>query len=414
MMRTSVAFLAVFALAQARTLQEQGARADCTWSINTDLPATQALYIKPGGPLNTNGFWLPQSGDIVTVPEGGQVLFACPGGTLTGPETTEALLTCSGGSTFTDESGNTFLFNTLACSRNPFHTARRVAGASCGNSADNSLVEIGFELSNGDFYTIIETCFNDVTLDSLYSKKIQVPAIAGHQIDFPDASFVWDSAFYPPTLDLNVQYSIEGQTAAIAQAVGSVDLAAQYIKISPDVNFLTHGRLTAKRDNIYGSQQRAAFWYLNMAPQWENVNAGNWDDVELSTRTFAAGRPNDLAVYTGTHGTTTLADVNGNQVPIYIGYDESGNGVLKVPAFYWRVVYDETTQQGVAFVGLNNPYIDSPGSDFYLCPDVCSQISWINWDPSNQALGFAYCCEVGALAQFVEEIPSLTVTGLLT
>jgi len=50
--------------------------------------------------LNLHGFWLPQSGDIVTVPEGSQVLFACPGGTVNGPGTTEALLTCTGGKTF--------------------------------------------------------------------------------------------------------------------------------------------------------------------------------------------------------------------------------------------------------------------------------------------------------------------------
>jgi hypothetical protein len=75
--------------------------ADCTWSVNNDLPDKQALYIIPGGPKNLLGFWLPQSGDIVTVPEGGEVLFACPGGTVNGVNEETALLTCAGGKSFT-------------------------------------------------------------------------------------------------------------------------------------------------------------------------------------------------------------------------------------------------------------------------------------------------------------------------
>jgi hypothetical protein len=78
-----------------------GLFADCTWSINNDLPTNQALYINPSGPKNLLGFWLPQSGDIVTVPEGGEVLFACPGGTLGSTGEESALLTCAGGKSFT-------------------------------------------------------------------------------------------------------------------------------------------------------------------------------------------------------------------------------------------------------------------------------------------------------------------------
>ncbi|CAB3363862.1 Hypothetical predicted protein [Cloeon dipterum] len=411
MVRKIVALLALLALAQARTFQK-GARADCTWSINNDLPTTQALYIDPNGPLNIHGFWHPQSGDIVTVPEGGQVLFACPGGTLTGPGTAEALLTCSGGSSFADENGNTYTFGSLSCSRDPFHTARKVNGVSCEITGEYSLIEIGFELSTGVFYPIIEICFNDATADSLYSKYTQTPAIGGYQSGYPRPGFV-QGEFYPGIVDVDYQYSRTGQTDAVAQAVGSASLAGQYIQSSGDY-FLSRGHMTAKADFVYGSHHRATFWFLNVAPQWQTVNGGNWNNLEMSTRSFADTHPNDLTVYTGTHGVTTLPDVNGNEVPIYIAYDANGNGLLRVPAFYWRVVYDETTQQGVAFVGLNNPYIDSPGSDFYLCPDVCSQISWINWQPTNQVLGYAYCCEIGALAQYVEEIPSLTVSGLLT
>jgi len=60
----------------------------------------QPLYIKPNAGFDINGFWLPQSGDVVTVPQGGEVLFACPGSTLSGVGSSEAVLTCVGGKQF--------------------------------------------------------------------------------------------------------------------------------------------------------------------------------------------------------------------------------------------------------------------------------------------------------------------------
>jgi DNA/RNA endonuclease G (NUC1) len=101
--------------------------------------------------------------------------------------------------------------------------------------------------------------------------------------------------------------------------------------------------MTAKADFVYGSHMRATFWFLNVAPQWQTFNGGNWNNMEMSTRSFAGGYDNNLDVYTGTHGVTTLADVNGNEVPIYIAYDANNNGILRVPALYWRVVFDPTT-----------------------------------------------------------------------
>lgn len=70
--------------------------------------------------------------------------------------------------------------------------------------------------------------------------------------------------------------------------------------------------------------------------------------------------------------------------------------------------------QGVAFVGMNNPYIDNPGTDFYLCTDVCDQISWENWSPTNQESGYGYCCDVNSIKGLVPEMPDITTSGLLT
>jgi DNA/RNA endonuclease G (NUC1) len=106
---------------------------------------------------------------------------------------------------------------------------------------------------------------------------------------------------------------------------------------------MSRGHMTAKADFVYGAHMRATFWFMNVAPQWQTFNGGNWNNMEMSTRSFAGGYDNNLDVYTGTHGVTTLADVNGNEVPIHIAYDANNNGILRVPALYWRVVFDPTT-----------------------------------------------------------------------
>jgi hypothetical protein len=69
--------------------------------------------------------------------------------------------------------------------------------------------------------------------------------------------------------------------------------------------------------------------------------------------------------------------------------------------------------EGVAFVGSNNPYLDNPPG-FVKCTNVCDQITWLTWDPTNVTAGLSYCCEVNELAATVLEVPDLTVTGLLT
>jgi len=104
-------------------------------------------------------------------------------------------------------------------------------GVPCEIDGPYSLIEVGFELSTGDFYSIIEICFDDATSNSLYSKYTQTNAIDGYQSGYPRPGFV-QGEFYPSGLDVDYQYSRDGQTDAVAQAVGSASLAGQYVQSS--------------------------------------------------------------------------------------------------------------------------------------------------------------------------------------
>jgi len=166
--------------------------------------------------------------------------------------------------------------------------------------------------------------------------------------------------------------------------------------------------MVAKADFVYGAQQSSAFWYLNTAPQWKTFNNGNWNSLENSVRRFAASRRLDIEVYTGVHGQMTMKDNNGIQQPVYL-YAK----VIPVPKFYWKVIYDPLSKQGTAFVGLNDPFIESITDDVYLCTDISEKIEWLKWKPFDIVSGISYACSVADLKKEVPILDSLDVIDIL-
>jgi hypothetical protein len=119
-------------------------------------------------------------------------------------------------------------------------------------------------------------------------------------------------------------------------------------------------------------------------------------------------------VYTGTYGVAKLPNVNEIATDLYLYVDRNNNKGIPVPKFYWKYVYNPKSQAGVVFVGINKPYVSDPQGDYLICTDVCSQISWVNWDQKNITKGYSYCCEVEDFRSTVKTLPHFPVIGLLT
>ena len=66
-------------------------------------------------------------------------------------------------------------------------------------------------------------------------------------------------------------------------------------------------------------------------------------------------------------------DNNGNDVDIYL-YVDGDERHIPAPKFYWKVLKDETKDQAVAFIGLNDPHADDVHPDEAFCTSICSQI----------------------------------------
>ena len=75
-------------------------------------------------------------------------------------------------------------------------------------------------------------------------------------------------------------------------------------------------------------------------------------------------------VFTGTLGQLALKSDEGRMTRIYLS--KGKKPYIPVPEFFWKVVYDPSSDAAVVFVGLNNPHFEGdPRTDASICPDQC-------------------------------------------
>jgi DNA/RNA endonuclease G (NUC1) len=108
------------------------------------------------------------------------------------------------------------------------------------------------------------------------------------------------SIFFSRNLDPDLLYKKKSERKTFSDLLHDAHLGKKYISLVNDY-FLSRGHLTAKSDFIYGAQQMITFYYINVAPQWQIINNGNWDRLETDVQLLAAKKMEDLEVYTGTY-----------------------------------------------------------------------------------------------------------------
>ncbi|KAF9412967.1 hypothetical protein HW555_008664 [Spodoptera exigua] len=245
-------------------------------------------------------------------------------------------------------------------------------------------------------------CGTNKTLKTLYSNLV-----------LADLILQVTSTFYPG-VPVDNMYKVATQKETIAELVGN-DLANKYIT---NRQYLARGHLAAKTDFIYASGQRASFYFINVAPQWQPFNAGNWNSVEQYLRARIGQAGYNTVVYTGTFGVSQLRDENDRPVDVYLYTDANNNPQIPVPLYYYKVVYDAGRRLGTAFVSINNPYYtESEVRALTFCTDHCrnnSAFSWLKWQPDRIDMGYSFCCTVDDFRRTVPHLPAFTVTGLLS
>lgn len=202
-----------------------------------------------------------------------------------------------------------------------------------------------------------------------------------------------------PHVNPATSYKQASQLTRLTTLLGSQAQAEKYLSTT---SFLARGHLAPDGDGIFRSWQFTTYFYINAAPEWQVVNAGNWIRVENAARKKASALQADVLIFTGTFGILTLPDVNGNQVEITL---EAG-GNIEVPKWFWKIIKNPATNAGIALVTLNNPFVTSIGANEYLCDDICATSGWSSSHYSDFSKGFTYCCAVNDLMATVSFIPS--------
>ncbi|KAI5740458.1 hypothetical protein M8J76_004071 [Diaphorina citri] len=381
-----------------RQNDQYGSSRGCSISTNRDLPNPQGLLLSP----YTLQILYPEVGDKLLLDPGEEIRIACPGGYLKtkgGKRHEKNIVKCKTGNEFQleDEVGPLYEFQ---CSDLPTSILKRTGLC----SLNKTQLTAGFQVLN-QFIPMIEICFDELRLRTLYTKHTITPDIQGRQINFPRKFFVEDEFF--KNVSVSRIYSKNRQTQIISEILQSRDLLEKY---AGDDN-IARGHLTPKGDFIYGAEQMATFYYVNAAPQWHKFNAGNWNDIEESVRRLAIKRKLALTVYTGSYGVVYYPDKNNINRGIYLAKDKKNQYIFPVPNLFWKVVHEPRSQAGIALVGHNNLYWVNETD--ILCPDVSSQVPWLSWERTNVKKGFAYACEVDTFRRKIGYLPKFTVTKLL-
>uniref|UniRef100_A0A182NNC4 DNA/RNA non-specific endonuclease domain-containing protein n=1 Tax=Anopheles dirus TaxID=7168 RepID=A0A182NNC4_9DIPT len=358
----------------------------CTINVKYDLNFPEPVFLK------NNDLWIPSHGQLVWAPAESNMI-ACPKGSISTTLLDTALLTCV--------SGSTFLLNGLPTNISSIVCTKVVTGdyqptnEACENAG--TIRNIGFDVSSVGFVKHFSVCYNSQTASTVYTKHvINGDSIYDSIVESYRPSFKVIGV--PTSVLVDTSYTIKSQQTRLTELLGSSTQAAKYVN---SMTYLARGHMTPDADGIFRTWQWDTYFYVNVAPQWQKVNGGNWLIVEKAVRNVADRLQRDILVYTGTSGSLTLPHANGTEVPITL----NANGIT-VPKWTWKIVKSASADAAIAIITNNDPYRTSIQYSDLLCNDICRLYGW--YVPSFDVFskGFTYCCTVSSLRSVVHSIPA--------
>uniref|UniRef100_A0A182YBL0 DNA/RNA non-specific endonuclease/pyrophosphatase/phosphodiesterase domain-containing protein n=1 Tax=Anopheles stephensi TaxID=30069 RepID=A0A182YBL0_ANOST len=378
----------LFSLVEKDIPSEDGS---CTISLHRDLTAVQPVLLQPG----TDQFVWPQLNSTTVALDYGQpVELFCSHGFRKGSpggKSKSATIICEDDGRLGYQSEQ-YNMSDFSCQRPVFHVAERTASRCYDNG---TIVRVGFSVEADRFARLYEVCFDETHLRTHYVKHRLTPHNAHHQRSVKRPSFL-QGAFYGE-LKMAALYTYAAQHATLTRILGSPARVDALLDNKRGL-FFARGHLAAKSDFVFGSHQRASFWFMNVAPQWQRFNGFNWQRIETGLKAYVASNDLRLAVYTGTYGVLKLLDGNGDPQEVFLDFDPNRDpaGRVPAPALFYKVLLDEDNDAGLALIGVNNPHASEEeiAESYVVCKDVAGEVRWLRWDRNTIADGYVYACDV--------------------
>jgi DNA/RNA endonuclease G (NUC1) len=316
-------------------------------------------------------------------------------------------ISCSTGTIFRF-SGIFYNLNEFTCRNWPTSVAqKRVTTNRCFNQG--TIVDVGFQVENR-FLKVFTSCHDPRTEENYYTEYQLTPSSDGQETNVVRPS--WRQGDFFPGKNVDALHTRVTQRNTIATILRSTAIAERFIE-DPNSNvFLARGHMAAMTDFISANEQRATFFFINTAPQFQTFNSMNWVAVEISSRRLAADRNIFLDVYTGTFGVTQYRDVSGANQQIFLAFPSRQ---IPVPMLYYKILVNRSNRAGVVLIGVNNPHLTLTEilRDYVICNDVSDRINYVSWRRDDLVRGYSYACEVNDFLRRVPHIPGLVVTSLL-
>merc|ERR1719394_929744 len=203
---------------------------------------------------------------------------------------------------------------------------------------------------------------------------------------------------------LDSKTSQKSTVTALLGGVTSIEDETIIETSSSGTDYFAKGHLSPDAAFVYNVLQDATYYFINVAPQFQSFNNGNWKALEMAVRDLGTKFGRDLVVTTGTHEVLEYPDKSNSPTDIYLARIES---YVPAPKYYWKVVQDPETKTGAAFIGLNDPHTNVAPVE--LCKNRCSEMSsWVDWGIENLDAGYMYCCSVEDAAKAIKAIPDMT------
>lgn len=396
--------------------------------MNNDIPKPTPVILSETG----SNILYPDSTGFVKLRTNEKFRLLCSGTKFQDkyikPDEISLLITCHKGTTV--RIGNRVIaIKRLQCHQYP-KSISRLVGVGCYNdSPTTQLIEIGFNVTinnndnnNFSWKSVLEkifhngadkkkssdkfirqysVCFDSIDKVSLYSMYDKSMLASGYQVNKDRGSYYRDYYYDPDGIVESYYWRNERRT--LSDILNSTELASTYVN-GDEGRFLSRGHLTPRADFVYGFQQAATMYYVNVAPQWQQFNGGNWELLERAVRNFLRAENGlEYKVITGVNGQASLPDANGNRKGLYLYKDNVKKNVtmLTVPKYYWKIVYRKTTRSGIGFIGVNNPYSNNVSEYDRICRRICHSLDWITFDVTDVKKGYVICCDMDELLDYV-------------
>ncbi|XP_062555012.1 uncharacterized protein LOC134220073 isoform X1 [Armigeres subalbatus] len=361
-------------------------RSQCSVNLQEHLGPLEPLFIKDGQ------LWAPD-GPALTWEAHESTIVACSKVKFINASNNTAYLTCV--------SGQDFLVDETPLNSVELQCSGRMTGEvddtgeQCGSNG--TLLKLGFDVESVGFVTYIESCYDRPDASVIFTKHIIPGKAIAHSIKES-----YRPAFKVAGTSLHVNpatsYTQKAQMDRLTELLGSEIQAKKFLQGGS--YYLARGHLAPDADGVYRSWQWATFFYVNVAPQWQVINAGNWLVVENLSRSKAGQLQEDLVVYDGVHDVLLLPHADGQSIPITL--EAAG---IRVPKWYWKIIISPVASAGIAFITNNDPFrVDMPDNEL-LCEDVCQQYGWNEVRFKNFTRGYTYCCTVDGLREAINDIP---------